>query len=243
MNRLTDVAGPTALSVSDVTVRLGGRTVLDGLRLTADPGKVTAVLGPNGAGKTTLVRCCTGLLQPSSGTVEVLGRPAGTPGANDRVGLMPQSTGAWSGVRPRELLAYLAGLYSHPLPVEPVMAELGITAFASTAYRRLSGGQQQLVNLAGAVIGRPALVFLDEPTAGLDPHARRTVWGLVRRLREAGVAVLLTTHAMDEAEQLADRVNLLDAGRLVASGTVPELTAGGSLEDLFLALTSPPGAA
>ena len=242
MNRLTDVADPTALSVSDVTVRLGGRTVLDGLSLTAERGRVTAVLGPNGAGKTTLVRCCTGLLHPSSGTVEVLGAPAGSPGANDRVGLMPQSTGAWSGVRPRELLEYLASLYTDPLPVADLMAELGITGFADTAYRRLSGGQQQLVNLAGAIIGRPALVFLDEPTAGLDPHARRTVWGLVRQLREAGVAVLLTTHAMDEAEQLADRVNLLDSGRLVASGTVPELTARSSLEDLFLTLTSPPGA-
>ena len=242
MNRLTDVADPTALSVSDVTVRLGGRTVLDGLSLTAERGRVTAVLGPNGAGKTTLVRCCTGLLHPSSGTVEVLGVAAGSPGANDRVGLMPQSTGAWSGVRPRELLEYLASLYTDPLPVADLMAELGITGFADTAYRRLSGGQQHLVNLAGAIIGRPALVYLDEPTAGLDPHARRTVWGLVRQLREAGVAVLLTTHAMDEAEQLADRVNLLDSGRLVASGTVPELTARSSLEDLFLTLTSPPGA-
>jgi ABC-2 type transport system ATP-binding protein len=237
------VADPTALRVRAVSVRLGARTVLDGLDLTAEHGRVTAVLGPNGAGKTTLVRCCTGLLEPSSGTIEVLGAPAGSPGANDRVGLMPQSTGAWSGVRPRELLHYLASLYADPLPPAQVIEELGIAPFAGTTYRRLSGGQQQLVNLAGALVGRPALVFLDEPTAGLDPHARRTVWALVRRLREAGVAVLLTTHAMDEAEQLADRVNLLDAGRLVASGTVAELTAQGSLEDLFLSLTSPPGAA
>ncbi len=237
------MADPTALRVQDVVVRLGGRAVLDGLSLSAGAGQVTAVLGPNGAGKTTLVRCCTGLLQPSAGSIDVLGRPAGSPGANDRVGLMPQSTGAWSGVRPRELLDYLASLYAHPLPVADLMAELGISGFASVAYRRLSGGQQQLVNLAGAVIGRPALVFLDEPTAGLDPHSRRTVWNLVRSLRDSEVAVLLTTHAMDEAEQLADRVNLLDAGRLVAGGTVAELTADGSLEDLFLTRTTPPGAA
>ena len=243
MNRLTDVADPTALRVKDVVVRLGGRAVLDGLSLAAEAGQVTAVLGPNGAGKTTLVRCCTGLMEPSAGSIDVLGRRAGSPGANDRVGLMPQSTGAWSGVRPRELLEYLASLYAHPLPVAGLMDELGISGFATVPYRRLSGGQQQLVNLAGAVIGRPALVFLDEPTAGLDPHSRRTVWDLVRSLRGAGVAVLLTTHAMDEAEQLADRVNLLDAGRLVARGTVAELTADGSLEDLFLALTTPPGAA
>lgn len=237
------MAGPTALTLSGVSVRLGDRLVLDRLDLTAGSGQVTAVLGPNGAGKTTLVRCCTGLLEPSSGAIEVLGQPAGSPGANDRVGLMPQSTGAWSGVRPRELLEYLAGLHAEPLSPAAVIAELGLAGFANTPYRRLSGGQQQLVNLAGAIIGRPTLLFLDEPTSGLDPHARRAVWGLIRRLREAGVAVLLTTHAMDEAEQLADRVNLLDAGRLVASGTVPELTAGGSLEDLFLSLTTPGGAA
>lgn len=242
MNRLADVAGPTALTLRGVSVRLGGRTVLDGLDLAADAGQVTAVLGPNGAGKTTLVRCCTGLLEPTAGTIEVLGRPAGSPGANDRVGLMPQSTGAWSGVRPRELLEYLASLYAEPLPPATVIDQLGLTGFAATAYRRLSGGQQQLVNLAGAIIGRPALVFLDEPTAGLDPHARRQVWQLIGGLRDAGVAVLLTTHAMDEAEQLADRVHLLDGGRLVASGTVAELTATTTLEDLFLSLTSPGGA-
>ncbi len=116
---------------------------------------------------------------------------------------------------------------------------LGIGSFAETPYRRLSGGQQQLVNLAGAIVGRPRLVFLDEPTAGLDPHARRSVWELIRQLRAAGVAVLLTTHDMDEAEQLADQVCLLDSGRLVAHGTVAELTAADSLEQLFLSLTSP----
>jgi ABC-2 type transport system ATP-binding protein len=154
---------------------------------------------------------------------------------------MPQSTGAWSGVRPRELLTYLGSLYATPLPVAELIAELGIEPFAATPYRRLSGGQQQLVNLAGAIVGRPELLFLDEPTAGLDPHVRRQVWTLIRGLRDAGVAVLLTTHAMDEAERLADRVVLLNAGRPVANGTVTELTAGRSLEQLFLDLTTPGG--
>lgn len=232
---------PAALTLADVRLRLGHSVVLDGLDLAAARGEVTAVLGPNGAGKTTMIRCCIGLLVPDAGRIELLGRPAGSPGANDRVGLMPQATGAWSGVRPRELLGYLAALYADPLPPADLVSTLGLAGFADTPYRRLSGGQQHLVNLAGAIIGRPELVFLDEPTAGLDPHARRVVWDLVRDLRAAGVAVVLTTHDMAEAEQLADRVVLLNAGRAVASGTVAELTAGRRLEQLFLDLTSPGG--
>ncbi len=230
---------PPALTVVDVRLRLGAREVLDGLSLSAAFAAVTAVLGPNGAGKTTLIRCCTGLLKPDSGIISVLGSEPGSAAANDRIGLMPQSAGAWSGVRPSELLAYLASLYVTPLPVAELTGNLGIDAFADTPYRRLSGGQQQLVNLAGAIIGRPELVFLDEPTAGLDPHMRHRVWDLVAGLREAGVAVVLTTHSMDEAEKLADQVVMLDAGRGVASGTVAELTAGSSLEARFLELTSP----
>ncbi len=237
------MAPPIALTLRALSVQLGGKPVLDELSLDAAVGRITAVLGPNGAGKTTMIRCCTGLLPPDGGSIEVLGVPAGSPGANDQVGLMPQSTGAWSGVRPRELLNYLAGLYATPLPPDALIERLGIGGFAETPYRRLSGGQQQLVNLAGAIVGRPRLVFLDEPTAGLDPHARRAVWQLIRDLRDGGVAVVLTTHDMDEAEQLADRVYLLDAGRLVTEGTVAELTAGGSLEQLFLSLTRPQGTA
>ncbi|MGB7961538.1 MAG: ABC transporter ATP-binding protein [Propionicimonas sp.] len=233
----------TALTLTGVTVRLGGRLVLDGLSLTARAGEITAVLGPNGAGKTTMLRSCIGLQQLHGGSIDVLGLPAGTPGANDAVGLMPQSTGAWSGVRPRELLVYLAGLYQDPLDVAELVDELGIAQFAGTPYRRLSGGQQQLVNLAGALIGRPRLVFLDEPTAGLDPHVRRQAWQLIAHLRDAGVAVLLTTHAMDEAEQLADRIVMLDGGRAVAQGTVAELTTDATLEHLFLTMTRPGGAA
>ncbi len=231
---------PAALTLTDVRLSLGGRIVLDSLSLSAAAGAVTAVLGPNGAGKTTMIRCCTGILVPDAGRIEVLGSPAGSASANDRVGLMPQATGAWSGVRPRELLDYLAGLYATPLSPRQVSGALGIDGFADTPYRRLSGGQQQLVNLAGAIIGRPELVFLDEPTAGLDPHVRRQVWTLIRDLRAAGVAVVLTTHAMDEAEQLADHVVLLDNGRPVAAGTVAELSAGRSLEQAFLDLTARP---
>ena len=227
-----------ALVVDRLSVTLGGRAVLDGLSLTAAPGRLTAVLGPNGAGKTTLIRCCTGLLRAGTGAVTVLGRPAGSAEVAARVGLMPQSTGAWSGIRAVELLHYLAGLYAHPHDVDTLVRRCGIASFARTPYRRLSGGQQQAVNLAGALIGRPELVFLDEPTAGMDPHARRATWALLDELRAAGVAIVLTTHAMDEAQALADQVYIVDAGRVSVAGTVGELTAGDrSLEDVFLAHT------
>jgi len=226
------------LRVDRLTVSLGGRTVLDELSLTAAPGELTAVLGPNGAGKTTLIRCCTGLLRPDAGSVTVLGHAPGSAEAAARVGLMPQSTGAWSGIKAIELLHYLSGLYAHPLDVGVLVDRCGIGPFARTPYRRLSGGQQQAVNLAGALIGRPELVFLDEPTAGMDPHARRATWALLEDLREAGVSIVLTTHAMDEAQALADRVFIVDAGRVSVSGTVAELTAGDrTLEDVFLAHT------
>nr|WP_220483784.1 ABC transporter ATP-binding protein [Microlunatus kandeliicorticis] len=223
-----------------MTVRFGDRTALDDLSLTAARGAITALLGPNGAGKTTFLRCCTGLIRPSAGRVRVLGHPAGSPAATVGIGSMPQSTGAWSGIRPLELLRHLAGLYAHPLPVDALAARLGIDDFARTPYRRLSGGEKQAVNLAGALVGRPELVFLDEPTAGMDPHARRATWALLGELREAGVSLLLTTHAMDEAATLADRVHIVDGGRVRLSGTVAELTGDGrSLEDVFLASTSP----
>lgn len=226
-----------SLVVDDVALSLGGRRVLDGLSFSARPGSITALLGPNGAGKTTAIRCCTGLLTPDAGRISVLGHRPGSPDAAARVGLMPQATGAWSGVRPRELLHYLASLYAHPHDPDALLAELGASDFAQTPYRRLSGGQQQLVNLAGALIGRPEFVFLDEPTAGLDPHVRHRTWDVIRALAAAGVGVLLTTHAMDEAAELAGHVWLMDAGRIVLDGTVADLTRDASLEQVFLAHT------
>ncbi len=229
---------PLALEVRDLTVTLGGTRVLAGLSLTARTGALTAVLGPNGAGKTTMLRCCTGLVVPDGGAVRVLGRAPGSAEVTAAVGLMPQSTGAWSGIRAGELLGYLASLYAHPLDVGALVARLGIGSYVRTPYRRLSGGQQQAVNLAGALVGRPELVFLDEPTAGMDPHARHATWELLRELRTAGVSIVLTTHAMDEAAALADQVWMIDRGRVAAAGTVDELTAGGeSLESVFLART------
>ena len=229
----------SAVRVADLVVRFGHHAVLDGLSLDAKTGALTAVLGPNGAGKTTLIRCCTDLIRPASGTVTVLRLPADSRQLSGRIGLMPQSAGSWSGIKTNELLRYLAGLYANPLPVPALIERLGLTDCAKTAYRRLSGGQQQAVNLAGALVGRPELVFLDEPTAGMDPHARRATWLLLRELRANGVTMLLTTHAMDEAEALADHVFIVDHGRVTISGTVRQLTkAGGTLETVFLNHTS-----
>ena len=230
---------PDALQAAGLVVRLGGRAVLNGLSFRAATGSITALLGPNGAGKTTLIRCCTGLRSPVAGTLTVLG---GRPGARDiaaRIGLMPQSTGAWSGIRPGELLHYLAALYAHPLDVGELTDRLGIASYFDTPYRRLSGGQQQAVNLAGALIGRPELIFLDEPTAGMDPHARRSTWSLLEELRSDGVSVILTTHAMEEAQVLADQVYIVDRGVVTVAGTVADLTQGGqTLEEVFLANTT-----
>ncbi len=231
-------ASPAALLVEELTASFGRRRALDGLSLRAATGALTAVLGPNGAGKTTLLRCCTGLIRPTNGSIQVLGQRPGSSQLAPRIGLMPQSTGAWSGIRAGELLRYLAGLYATPHHVDALVERLELTDFLRTSYRRLSGGQQQAVNLAAAIVGRPELVFLDEPTAGMDPHARRATWQLLRELRAAGVTLVLTTHAMDEAEALADEVFILDAGRVAVSGTVADLTgAGKSLESVFLSHT------
>jgi ABC-2 type transport system ATP-binding protein len=229
----------SAVRVAGLVVKFGRRAVLDGLALEAKTGALTAVLGPNGAGKTTLIRCCTDLVRPSQGTARVLGLAPGSRMLAGRIGLMPQSAGSWSGIKAIELLHYLAGLYANPLPVPELVERLGLSDCAKTPYRRLSGGQQQAVNLAGALIGRPELIFLDEPTAGMDPHARRATWLLLRELRAKGVTMLLTTHAMDEAEALADQVFIVDRGRVVISGTVRQLTKSGeSLESVFLTHTS-----
>ncbi len=140
---------------------------------------------------------------------------------------MPQNGGGHPGARPLELLRHAARLYARPLPVPALAERLGLDSFPRTPYRRLSGGQRQRLALALAVIGRPELVFLDEPTAGLDPQARRAAWDLVRALRADGVTVVLTTHFMDEAEELADEVAIIDAGRVIAEGTPAGLCRGG----------------
>ena len=192
----------------------------------AERGQVTAVLGPNGAGKTTTVEVCEGYRRADSGTVRVLGldpvRDAKR--LRPRIGVMLQSGGIPTTARAADYLHVLARFYAHPLEPAMLLDRLGLAGSARTPFRRLSGGQQQRLSLAAAIIGRPELVFLDEPTAGLDPQARHATWDLVENLKAAGGTVILTTHYLEEAERLADFVVIVDHGALVTQGSPAELT-------------------
>ncbi|WP_298322606.1 ABC transporter ATP-binding protein [Haloactinopolyspora sp.] len=218
-----------AVDIDGLVKRYGHTTAVDGLSVRFPAGAVTAVLGPNGAGKTTTVEICEGLRRADSGRVRVLGRDPLRDGAvlRPRVGVMLQEgAGFYPGARAIDMLTHLARLHRTPLDADQLIERLGLRQSAGTPLRRLSGGQRQRVALAAALIGRPELVFLDEPTAGLDPHVRRATWDLISELRSDGVTVVLTTHLIDEAEQLADHVVIIDAGRLAVEGSPQELTAG-----------------
>jgi ABC-2 type transport system ATP-binding protein len=209
----------------------GARRAVDGVSLTIERGSVFALLGPNGAGKTTTVEICEGFRSPDSGLVRVLGLdPARDAAAlRPRVGVMLQEgVGGYTAAKAIELLRLFASYARHPHDPEALLDAVGLTDSAQTQVRRLSGGQQQRLSLALALVARPELVFLDEPTAGMDPQARRNTWEFIRKLRADGVSVVLTTHFLDEAEQLADHIAVLDAGRVVASGSPAELTRAGA---------------
>lgn len=227
-------------------MRYGATTAVDGLDLRVERGTITAVLGPNGAGKTTTLETCEGFRRPQAGRVRVLGLDpyADRRALLPRIGVMLQSGGAWTGVRAEEMLHHLARLHRNPLPVPMLVERLGLRECGRTPYRRLSGGQQQRLGLAMALVGRPELVFVDEPTAGMDPQARRTTWELLEEVRVDGVTTVLTTHYLDEAERLADTVHIIDRGRVIASGTPAELTRGGQDRTIRLVVTEPfpPGA-
>jgi ABC-2 type transport system ATP-binding protein len=230
-----------AVDIDGLVMRYGDKDAVDRLSLTVERGSITAVLGPNGAGKTTTLETAEGYRAPQSGSVRVLGldpvrdRRALLP----RIGVMLQGGGAWSGVRADEMLRHVARLHAHPLDLSALADRLGLGECGRTPYRRLSGGQQQRLGLAMAIVGRPEIVFVDEPTAGMDPAARRTTWQLLEELRAAGVTVVLTTHYMDEAERLADRIHIIDHGRMIASGSPLELTRGGDSATIRLVVTKP----
>jgi ABC-2 type transport system ATP-binding protein len=222
-------------------MRYGDKVAVNDLSMAVERHKITAVLGPNGAGKTTTLETCEGYRRSQRGTVRVLGLDPVRDRRDllPRIGVMLQAGGAWSGVRAMEMLRHIASLHAHPLDTGMLAERLGLAECGRTPYRRLSGGQQQRLGLAMAVVGRPELAFVDEPTAGMDPAARRTTWALLEELRADGVTVVLTTHYLEEAERLADRVHIIDHGRLIASGSPMELTRGGRHATIRLVVTEP----
>ena len=220
-----------AVEVCDLVKAYGARRAVDGLSLRVAPGSVLALLGPNGAGKTTTIEICEGFRRPGAGSVRVLGLDPITDAKalRPRVGVMLQGgVGGYTGAKAIELLRLFASYAARPHDPVALLESVGLADVAQTSVKRLSGGQQQRLSLALALVGRPELVFLDEPTAGMDPQARRGTWELIRRLRGDGVSIVLSTHFLDEAEQLADTVVVVDAGRVVAAGTPAELTRSGA---------------
>jgi ABC-2 type transport system ATP-binding protein len=214
------------LRVQGLVKRYGCTPAVDRVDLVARAGEVTALLGPNGAGKTTTIECCEGLRRPDAGQVRVLGQDPwrASPALRARVGVVLQDGGLPTGARPLDVLRHVARLHACPRDVGELVQRLGLGDLRARTVRRLSGGQRQRLALACALVGRPDVLFLDEPSSGLDPQARHAVWDLVRAERERGTAVVLTTHDMDEAERLADAVVVVDGGRVVTTGSPAALT-------------------
>lgn len=225
---------PTPVRLRGVTKRYGSTVAVCDLDLDVQRAQVLALLGPNGAGKTTTVEMCEGFTKPDSGSIEVLGLDPVADNARlrERIGVMLQGGGGYPAARAGEMLRLVAAYSADPLDPTWLLDTLGLTEAARTTYRRLSGGQQQRLALACAIVGRPELVFLDEPTAGMDPHARLVVWELIDALRRDGVTVVLTTHQLKEAEELADQILIIDHGKSVAAGTPAELMRSGAEDQL-----------
>lgn len=214
-----------AVEVDDLHIRYGELEAVSGLSLTADFGAVTAVLGPNGAGKTSTIECCEGYRRPASGRVRVDGLDpiADHQAVTERIGVMLQGSGLPRHQRPRDVLVQFAGFYDDPLDPDQLLEQVSLTHRARSTWGRLSGGEQQRLSLALALIGRPRVAFLDEPSAGVDLEGRLLIRSLISQLRDDGVAVVLSTHDLDEAQSLADHIVIVDRGVVVASGAPDEL--------------------
>ena len=238
---VSQVADPPSISVDGLVVRYGRLTAVEGLSFTASRGEVVVLLGPNGAGKTSTVETLEGYRRPDAGSVRVLDLDPARDAARltPRIGVMLQAGGVYPGIRALEVLRLFAAYYDDPEDPDALLDRVGLTARARSTWRQLSGGEQQRLSLALALIGRPEVAVLDEPTAGVDVSGRQVVRQIVRDLRDSGVCVLLTTHELDEAARLADRVLIIDHGRLVASGTPSELMGLGAGDEIRFA--APPG--
>jgi ABC-2 type transport system ATP-binding protein len=222
-----------AIEVAALEKRYGDTCAVDGVTFAITAGEVFGLLGPNGAGKTTTVEILEGYRRADAGDVRVLGVDPWHDGATlrPRIGVMLQEGGIYPGARALEVLQLFASFYDEPDDPVRLLELVGLRDARGQVVRRMSGGQQQRLSLALALVGRPSLVFLDEPTAGMDPHARATTWTMIRELRAQGVTVVLTTHAMDEAEELCDQIGIIDHGRLVACGSPAELTSRAAADE------------
>lgn len=222
--RVSFVAHPVELI--NIHRRFGSTLALAGVDFHASAGNITAVLGPNGAGKTTMLEICEGLQHADSGQVKVLGMDpiADASKLRPRVGVMIQDGGLPLSAKAGELLKHVSTMYAAPADIAELREELGLEDFVTTQVRHLSGGMRQRLAMAVALVGRPEVVFLDEPSAGLDPAARREVWDIISRIKQRGTTIILTSHLMDEVEYLADYVYIMNAGKVIAQGSVDALT-------------------
>ncbi len=214
-----------AISVAGLEKQYGATRAVNGLSFDIARGELFALLGPNGAGKTTTLEILEGYRKADAGTVRVLGLDPDREASQlrSRIGVMLQEGGLYPGLRPLEVLRLFAAFYDNPVDPQELLARVGLDDAQRTTVRRLSGGQQQRLSLAAALIGRPELIFLDEPTAGMDPQARAITWEFIQELQAGGVTIVLTTHLLDEVEALCDRVAIIAKGALAAIGTPREL--------------------
>lgn len=241
---MTDHDNSPALTVRELAKSYRGVPAVNGVCLDVPAGSVCALLGRNGAGKTTTLECLAGFRLPDSGTVRVCGLDPWRQrdGVTNRLGVMLQEGGAYPAATPEEILTLHAGFHEDPVDPPSLLENLGLGRVAQARYRGLSGGEKQRVRLAMALVPRPEVALLDEPTSGMDPHGRRGVWALLEGLVADGLTVLLATHTMEEAERLADHAAIIEDGRLVANEAPETLVARaapdtGRLEDAYLRLT------
>lgn len=233
----------TAIAVEGLTRRYGAVTAVDAISFDVGAGEIFGLLGPNGAGKTTTLECILGLGRPDAGRITICGQDADADprGASARIGAVLQATGLQDKITPRESLDLFRSFYPKPVATNALIDRFGLREKQDAAYDTLSGGQRQRLALALAFVGDPSVFVLDEPTAGLDPMMRREVQDHIRAMKDAGRAVLLATHDMDEAERLCDRLAVIAGGRIVAAGAPKDLIAGSQgarLEDVILQLTA-----
>ena len=234
---MSGAVGSPAIEVRGLSIHYDSVTAVDQLSFSAAAGTIVALLGPNGAGKTSTVETLEGFRNPDAGSVRVLGLDPSTDHAalTRRMGIMLQDGGVYTAARPPEVLALFASYYDNPLDPDELLERVGLADQRRTSWRNLSGGEQQRLSLALALVGRPEIAFLDEPTAGIDPQGRALIRSTIAALRDDGVTVLLTTHDLDEAEKLADHVVIIDHGRVLADGSPQELMASTSNDDVRFA--------